>query len=189
MQTNLALKEWAVVVAALDRGEQVMLLRKGGIAEKGFDVKSTSFVFYPTYYHEMQKHVESKYHPLLESVADYVKEETVIISNWAIVDEIIITKDLDSLLGVSDHYIYNPYYVKERFDWRADAPMNILFVRVHKLPETVKIAVKSRYRGCKSWVELEEAISLDGSTPVLEEKEFQTRKEVINSHLYASKMA
>ena len=34
---RIALKEWAVAVKALDRGEQIMLLRKGGIREEGKD--------------------------------------------------------------------------------------------------------------------------------------------------------
>ena len=35
------LKEWASVVAALSAGEQIILLRKGGIQEKGFKAASS----------------------------------------------------------------------------------------------------------------------------------------------------
>ena len=38
---NTALKEWSAVIAALDRGLQIFLLRKGGIVEarRGFQLQ------------------------------------------------------------------------------------------------------------------------------------------------------
>jgi len=187
--TNLALKEWAVVVSALDLGEQIMLLRKGGIAEKDFDIKGKNFLFYPTYFHEMEKHVESKYHALLQEASANVKEETVTITNWATLDEAFLTRDLDALLKVSDYYVYTASYLKNRFDWRSEKPMSVLFVRVHRLAEPFAIPVKSYYRGCKSWVDLEGDVNLGDSAPVLDDEEFQSKKEEIKAHLYASKLA
>ena len=188
MLSKLALKEWAVVVAALDRGAQTMLLRKGGIAEKGFDVKRGNFLFYPTYFHEMEKHVESRYHGLLQEASANVKEETVVMTNWAILDEAIMTRDLDVLLELSDHHVYTSPYLKERFDWRSDKPMSVLFVRVHRLTRPVTIEVKNSYRGCRSWVDLEEVLDLENSSPVLDDGDFKSRKEEIKAHLYAPKV-
>ncbi|MGV3757322.1 MAG: DUF1802 family protein [Verrucomicrobiota bacterium] len=47
---NVAFKEWAIVVDALGRGEQIILLRKGGISEGrgGFQVEHPQFLFWPT---------------------------------------------------------------------------------------------------------------------------------------------
>ena len=42
---QIALKEWAVTVQALARGEQILLLRKGGIHE---DQARTSGLFTPS---------------------------------------------------------------------------------------------------------------------------------------------
>ncbi len=183
MQTNLALKEWAVVVAALDRGEQIILLRKGGIAEKGFDIKNQNFLFYPTLFHEMEKAVNGRYHLLLERVAAATTTDTVTISNWASVDEVVQTKNLEALLHISDHYVYTPEYIKDRFDWREDAPMMLLFVRTYRLPETKMLPVVSKYKGCKSWVDLDEKVQLEGSEPVLSQSEFEMRKAEIKSQL------
>ncbi len=188
MLTKLALKEWAVVVAALDRGEQTMLLRKGGIAEKGFDIKGKNFLLYPTYFHEMEKHVESRYHGLLQEASVNVKEETVTITNWAILDEAIMTRDLDALLKVSDHHVYTSPYLKDRFDWRSENPMSVLFVKVHRLTRPITIQVKNHYRGCRSWVDLEEGVDLENTSPVLDEEDFRSRKEEIKAHLYAPKL-
>lgn len=186
MQTNLALKEWAVVVAALDKGEQIILLRKGGITEKGFDIKNRNFLFYPTLFHEMEKAVDGRYHLLLERVAAATATDTITISNWASVDEVLPTKNLEALLHISDHYVYTPEYIKDRFDWRGDTPMTLLFVRAYRLPETRTLPVISKYRGCKSWVDLYERVELEGSEPVLGQSEFETRKAEIKSQLFTT---
>jgi hypothetical protein len=49
----MALKEWAITVEAMAQGDQVLLLRKGGIHEEGkdFRVIHDEFLFYPTYLH------------------------------------------------------------------------------------------------------------------------------------------
>ncbi|MDG0790271.1 DUF1802 family protein [Cohnella ginsengisoli] len=51
MEHPIALREWAVAVKALEAGKQIMVLRKGGIAEetKEFRLESPSFfLFRPT---------------------------------------------------------------------------------------------------------------------------------------------
>src|SRR3982751_4913470 len=49
-----ALKEWAVLVDAMARGDIVAMVRKGGIREQraGFQVRHDRFLLYPTYFHE-----------------------------------------------------------------------------------------------------------------------------------------
>ena len=47
-----ALKEWNAVIAAMLAGEQVVMLRKGGIGEKRFDVPHSRFFLLPTHLHQ-----------------------------------------------------------------------------------------------------------------------------------------
>src|SRR5438270_4902540 len=63
-----ALKEWAVICAALAEGRQAILLRKGGIAEAGgeFRVEHTRFWLYPTYVHQQREGVKPEALSLLE---------------------------------------------------------------------------------------------------------------------------
>ena len=44
-----ALKEWAVAVKALERGETALVVRKGGIREKVFAVPKARFLFFKRY--------------------------------------------------------------------------------------------------------------------------------------------
>ncbi len=54
MTCATALKEWATVLEAISRGEQLVLIRKGGLIEpgSGFELISNTFVFYPTFEHQ-----------------------------------------------------------------------------------------------------------------------------------------
>jgi hypothetical protein len=51
---SVGFKEWANVCEALGRGEQTVLLRKGGIAEgrDGFGFRHSGFFLFPTFFHE-----------------------------------------------------------------------------------------------------------------------------------------
>ena len=51
---RVAFKEWAAVCHALAAGIQSVILRKGGIAERGgsFHPEYSRFWLYPTYFHE-----------------------------------------------------------------------------------------------------------------------------------------
>src|SRR5688572_23519585 len=51
---SVGFKEWALVCEALGRGEQSILLRKGGIAEgrAGFGFRHPEFFLFPTFFHE-----------------------------------------------------------------------------------------------------------------------------------------
>jgi hypothetical protein len=42
-------------------------------------------------------------------------------------------------------------------------------VRVYRVPKPVEILDRPEYQGCHSWVELAEALPVDGSTPVLDD--------------------
>ena len=54
-----AFKEWRVVVDALGRGEQIFILRKGGIHEGrgGFKMDYMEFALFPTEFHQQRDSV------------------------------------------------------------------------------------------------------------------------------------
>ena len=61
--SNLALKEWSLAVEALAQGEQILILRKGGIreTEKDFKVIHPEFLLYPTYEHQNSDLIKPQY--------------------------------------------------------------------------------------------------------------------------------
>src|SRR5688572_25098312 len=58
---SVGFKEWAMVCEALGRGEQTVLLRKGGIAEgrDGFGFRHSEFFLFPTFFHEQIEKVRN----------------------------------------------------------------------------------------------------------------------------------
>src|SRR5215218_9226199 len=56
---SIGFKEWALVCEALGRGEQSVILRKGGIAEgqDGFAFKHREFFLFPTFFHEQVERI------------------------------------------------------------------------------------------------------------------------------------
>ncbi len=54
-----AFKEWAVIVDALGRGAQSIILRKGGISEGrgGFKMEHPRFLLFPTLFHQQRESV------------------------------------------------------------------------------------------------------------------------------------
>src|SRR3954469_9083915 len=58
---SVGFKEWALVCEALGRGEQSVILRKGGIAEgrAGFGFRHTEFFLFPTFFHEQIEKVRN----------------------------------------------------------------------------------------------------------------------------------
>jgi hypothetical protein len=67
---KMALKQWAVVLAAMAAGEQIFLLRKGGIAEgkQGFEMKHGEFLFFPTWEHQQVESIKPACRGLFEGL-------------------------------------------------------------------------------------------------------------------------
>ena len=72
-RTLTALKEWALVCARLLDGRQAIMLRKGGIDEKGFWVDADEFLLYPTYFHQMAEKVRQEFAAAGEVAADLLE--------------------------------------------------------------------------------------------------------------------
>ena len=71
LQNNVALKEWAAVLKALEEGKQTILLKKGGIAEEGgqFKPEHPEFFLYPTFEHQTPEDIKPDWRPRLAATA------------------------------------------------------------------------------------------------------------------------
>ncbi len=72
-----AFKEWEAIVEALGHGAQIVILRKGGIAEgrTGFQAKHPKFWLFPTGYHQQWEKTKPGLAPLRDAVARFRGEE------------------------------------------------------------------------------------------------------------------
>lgn len=181
---GLALKEWAVTQRALDRGEQVLLLRKGGIREddKDFRVLHPEFLLYPTYEHQRADLLKPAYQQELRLVLSQPHSpDEIVFSHWARVELVIEVTRQRQVEALSPHYLWNTTYAEARLHWKPRTPLLVLLVRVYRLEAPQKLSFRSEYAGCKSWVRLERDVTLGALTPVLSDADFQTRAEQVRA--------
>jgi hypothetical protein len=170
LPNHTALKEWSNVVAALGRGEQIILIRKGGIADASFGVEADRFYLYPTYFHQG----ESESRPAVE------------ITHWCEVVRTWSVRDAEALARLGNHVVLPSETLAARFHFRPDQALFVLAVRTWELARPAHVRFHERYGGCRSWVSLEDEIDIDGSTAVLDEAELQARIEDIEKLLTAA---
>lgn len=185
---RMALKEWAVVVEALMEGRQILLLRKGGIAEAGgtFRVEHPQFSLYPTFLHQDKQYIRPDFHPTFDQILSQGEAlGRVRIQSYARVDEVIQVPHLAPLHKLDAYHIWTPAYIDLRYQYKSENPLCLLLLRVHRLLRPIECEETAAYRGCKSWVTLEFEIDTVGAVPVLTNGEFEDQCRAIRETLQA----
>ena len=168
-----ALKEWAVAVEALERGATALVVRKGGIREKVFAVEDTRFLLLPGYEHQRPELIKPEYRELMDGLPDLSDGGPLRFSSFAEVHSAYEVSEEEELSALEQHHMWTPEYVESRFKWRPKKPLTVLVLRAFTLPETVELPYRESYGGCKSWIELEEPVSIDDARPALSDDEFE----------------
>lgn len=150
-----ALKEWSAVVHALLDGRQRVLLRKGGIGEKRFELAAREFLLFPTVAHSHTERVRPEHRGLLEpGAADSTDDHLVVRAAAKVVAALPVNRP-DGLGAIEDLHIWTTESVRaDRLDFRPKHKLAVLVVSVLPLAEPVRVTRTSEYGGCKSWVQL-----------------------------------
>jgi hypothetical protein len=192
LTTNFhALKEWAIAIDALENGNTIMLLRKGGIHEKNgrFQVAHEQVLLYPTFEHQQAFLLKSEYANCVCPVTSGWHPETVRIGSWAEITEILPVSDESIVNRLLPFHIWNEHFISDRLKWKACEPLYILLLRTYKLPQAPEIPYRPKYGGCKSWIDLEQGIDVENAEPVLSESGYQQLvaeiRQIIGDKLYA----
>ena len=183
---RIALKEWAIVVWALAEGSQVLLLRKGGIAEQdgAFRLAAPEFFLYPTYEHQQEEFLQPQYVPAFRSLAAGASEgQELMLQHYAAVTDVWPAPELARMKRLGDTLVWNDAFLEKRYSYKPESPFSVLLVRTYRLPAPLRLPAAERYAGCRSWVELEEAFPTRGAAPVLAEEEFERRREALRRRL------
>ena len=167
-----ALKEWAVAVKALERGETALVLRKGGIREKAFAVPKTRFLLLPGYEHQKPELLKEEYRGLMDEIPDLSDDGPLRFSSFAEVVGAYEVSETQELTSLDPHHMWSSEYAESRFRWRPKKPLTVLVLRTYLLPEAVELPYADEYGGCKSWIWLQEAVSVEGARPALLEEDF-----------------
>ncbi len=180
-----ALKEWAVAVRALREGRQVILLRKGGVRDAGgeFVVESRDVLLFPTFEHQVEqvgtlqpcygawREDEEKQRP---------RGENVRFEAWARITDILLVEPsrYTKLFTFGSQHIYGDAFLKFRAENEPQKPLYCLFLRAFNLPAPVTVPMEPDYYGCRSWITLENEVSLAGAMPALSRHTYEERVRV-----------
>lgn len=183
----IALKEWAVAIDALEAGEQIMIMRKGGIIEetRDFQVESQAFFLFPTYEHQKSNLLKEAYQPRLEQILNEViaHKTTVTLTSYAEVFADLEVNSQEELNQLYPFHIWTEHFAEERLKWKRNKPLHVLILRVYRLDVPLEIPLLDEYNGCKSWIklnaELHENIIMN---PVISETEFLAQSLRISQH-------
>ena len=167
------LKEWAVTVRALERGDTALVIRKGGIREKAFAVRDSRFLLLPGYEHQRSDLLKPEYRELLRGIPDLADDGPLRFTSFAEVRGAYEISEPGSLAAIDPYHMWTPEYAESRFRWRPKKPLTVLVLRTYLLPEPVELPYSEAYAGCKSWIELEQRVSTAGARPALEDEPFE----------------
>ena len=181
-----ALKEWAVLVDAMARGDIVAMVRKGGIREQraGFTVRHERFLLYPTYFHEKASEMAPRLLPTLERAhANRPPEGLIRLTHVADVAGVWAVDDLALLPAIEAEHGLAAHAVESRFHYRNRPGVQVVAARVRQLAEPVELPEARRYAGCVSWVELDADVDVSGASPVLDDDAFAARVQRLTTAL------
>ena len=167
LANHTALKEWSTVIESLGRGEQVVLIRKGGIADPKFGVEANEFYLYPTYFHQG----ESDHRP------------SVTITHWCEVVRAVTFRQIEVLHRLAPFVSTPVETLESRYRFRPDEALNVIGVRTYALPRPFEVKFREDYAGCRSWLSIEDEIDVGNSKPVLSEEALESKLDAIDSLL------
>ena len=187
--SSMALKEWAVTCNALRDGEQIVILRKGGIHkdDKNFSAEFGNypeFLLFPTYLHQTRDLVKPAFYDRLDqSIEEDDVPGLATLSAFALVTDRIEVSDPETLSRISEFHIWTDDYAEKRLHWRPKQPLTVALVRAYPLLQPQALPLLDEYGGCKSWVELGQDVPMGELTPAISDAEYERTSAAIKERL------
>ncbi len=165
------------------RGEQSLLLRKGGSAESDgdFALEHARFWLLPTYTHQQEQGgLQEDAAPLLaEALAQRPPTGVLRLTHFAEVLGVYHVKAVMPALLLQHLHCWSAATVEKRFHYRTPG-LFVLPVRVWKAAEVYELPDRAEYAGCRTWVELERPLSTAGATPALPEQSIANLRDSLD---------
>ena len=182
---RVALKEWAVLCDALAGGDVVAMVRKGGIREQraGFSVRHERFLLYPTFFHEKEVELQPRFRDRLAASHARHVPGVVRVELLATVAGVWPVEELERLRGIEGEHGLAWPAVESRFHYKNRPGVQVVAVRVARLPAPIELPEARRYLGCVSWVALDDALDVAGAMPVLDDAAMRRHVAALTSAL------
>jgi len=153
-----ALKEWDVVCEALGSGRQVVVIRKGGIAEgrHGLRFEHEEFVLLPTFFHQQAERVVPEADFAARQAGAEGERESVEVRHAATLVWHRVVTDPAVLSKLQAFHILAPAEVEARFEQKPSPGVQVALLRVYRLDPPQRVPWQKSFGGCRSWAEMED---------------------------------
>src|SRR5262249_32908800 len=159
---------WTLICDALERGEQSLIVRKGGIAEGrgGFRFKHEKFALFPTLFHEQAAKLKVPEGIALPAARTDGQHEVRLIAHAEWTADV---SDWEKVRALAPFHLWQESEIEKRFRQDDTPGVSVAFVRVLLLSEAQVFPDSPKYGGCRSWIEIPD-LAVDASlVPVLGE--------------------
>ncbi len=181
----IAFKEWSLVCEALGKGEQSVILRKGGIAEgrSGFGFEHREFYLFPTWFHGQIEKIRKSEIFLPEQAPD-----SIVISHAASVEWCGRIGDKEIVHRLRDLHVLDDSVVEDRFVYDTGSGslgghgIHVAFVRIYRMEPSSVLDMEKGFGGCRSWIEIPDVDAIT-MISVLSDEEHERRRELFLRHL------
>ncbi|MEO7318162.1 MAG: DUF1802 family protein [Chthoniobacteraceae bacterium] len=179
---NIAFKEWALVCEALGRGEQSIILRKGGIAEgrAGFRFQHPEFLLLLTLFHEQAAKLRVPAETPLPAPRTDSQLEVRFSARVEWTQDIA---DWSKVQTLAPFHLWEEFEIEKRFLQDEKQMVSVAFIRVQRLSEPFIFPDSPRYGGCRSWVEIPALPEQITRIEVLDEATHRAREAAIRAVL------
>ncbi|MEM9138177.1 MAG: DUF1802 family protein [Cyanobacteria bacterium P01_F01_bin.42] len=179
---KFALKEWPAAISALDQGQMIFLLRKGGIHERSFTLPQQQALLFPSFEHQNPEFLKLK---SAATPRSYRLGERLLVQNWVEFIGSVEINTPDVFPALEPHQIWTQQFLQQRYEWKPERPLFCLLCRVYRLDNPVEIAYQQRYGGCRSWIELDDDIDINPKISVLSESVLEEKVRCIQTLISA----
>lgn len=178
VDARVALKEWNIVCAALRRGEQIALARKGGIddAPGAFELRSNTFALFPTNFHADIAGVEAPRAGEMkagESVSCAVACRAT--RAWRVAPE-AAEACFERMAATSG---WPKDLFAKRANWKPTCGVTVVEVRAYACEPLVLAPDVERFGGCKSWVDIDSWAFGKSARAVLSDEAFAAKSTAL----------
>ena len=169
-----ALKEWDVVCEALGSGRQIVVIRKGGIAEgkDGLRFEREEFVLLPTFFHQQSERVVPEADFAARQAGQEGERESVEIRHAATLVWHKVVTDRAAIAKLQAFHILTPQEVETRFNQKPAPGVHVALLRVFRLDPPQRVPWQKSFGGCRSWAEMEADLDSCSRVSVLSDERF-----------------
>ena len=186
-----ALKEWASVCSSLAAGESTLLLRKGGIAEKGFKLAAPRFALLGTVFHDADASLKQSAAEAHGGAVGVIPGSDASLELLAEVTGAWVTSDAEGAATLlSACHPWRPErLLSSRLAWQPGQKLTLVELRVYRAPTPYALRGEKEHAGCKSWVALPEPLRVARGelAPALDDAAWAERQRALREALRALK--